>query len=229
MTREALSLASGDQTNVSKVVCRRVLDPVERASEILFGLIMVLTFTLSIVATGRADVRTTLVGALGCNLAWGIIDAVMYLMGTRGERRLSASALRAIQEAQNPAAGRAIVADHLPSVILPALRAEDLERIRLHLSTLPSNALEPRIGREDVLAALGVFLLVFLSLFPVVLPFLFVKDVALALKISNGIAILLLFLTGFTFGRHVGRPWRTGMLMVVIGIFLVAIAMVLGG
>jgi VIT1/CCC1 family predicted Fe2+/Mn2+ transporter len=74
-----------------------------------------------------------------------------------------------------------------------------------------------------------VFLLVFLSLFPVALPFLFVKDVALALKISNGIALLLLFLTGFTFGRHVGRPCRTGMLMVVIGIVLVVIAMILGG
>ncbi len=229
MRREARSLTSGDQTNVDKVVRRRVLYPVERASEILFGLIMVLTFTLSIVATGRANVRVTLVGALGCNLAWGIIDAVMYLMGTQGEGRLAASTLRAIQGAQDPAVGRTIVADLLPPVILPALKAEDLERIRLHFSKLPSNALEPRIGREDVLAALGVFLLVFLSLFPVVLPFLFVKDVAIALKISNGIAILLLFLTGFSFGRHVGRPWRTGMLMVVIGIVLVAIAMVLGG
>jgi hypothetical protein len=64
MTREAPSLASGDQTNVSKVVRQRVLDPVERASEILFGLIMVLTFTLSIVSTeaGRTDVDAVLVG-----------------------------------------------------------------------------------------------------------------------------------------------------------------------
>jgi VIT family len=231
MTREAPSLASGDQTNVSKVVSQRVLDPVERASEILFGLIMVLTFTLSIVSTeaGRTDVDAVLVGALGCNLAWGIIDAVMYLMGARGERRLAASTLREIQRAESPAAGRAIVADQLPPVILPALRAEDLERIRLHISTLPSDALEPRIGREDVLAALGVFLLVFLCLLPVALPFFFVEDVAFALRISNFIAVALLFLTGFTFGRHVGRPWHTGILMVVIGIVLVAIAIILGG
>ena len=53
---------------------RRVLDPVDRASEILFGLIMVLTFTVSLNVTeaGRSDVRAMLVGALGCNLAWGL-------------------------------------------------------------------------------------------------------------------------------------------------------------
>ena len=77
---------------------RGVLDPVSRASEILFGLIMVLTFTLSLAASeaGRADVRAVLIGMLGCNLAWAIIDAVMYLMGARGERRLAISIVQAI-------------------------------------------------------------------------------------------------------------------------------------
>jgi len=57
-------------------------------SEVLFGLIMVLTFTgsLSVAEAGRDEVRTMLIGALGCNLAWGIIDAVLYLMGSLAER-----------------------------------------------------------------------------------------------------------------------------------------------
>ena len=61
----------------------RVLDPSERIAEVLFGLIMVLTFTgsLSIADAGENDVRVMLIGALGCNLAWGLIDAVLYLMG----------------------------------------------------------------------------------------------------------------------------------------------------
>jgi hypothetical protein len=39
---------------------KRVLEPIDRVSEILFGLIMVLTFTasLSIAEAGRDDVRT---------------------------------------------------------------------------------------------------------------------------------------------------------------------------
>lgn len=58
------------------------LDPISRISEILFGLIMVLTFTgsLSAVEVGREDVREMLIGATGCNLDWGIIDAIMFLM-----------------------------------------------------------------------------------------------------------------------------------------------------
>ena len=67
---------------------RRVLDPIDRISEVLFGLIMVLTFTgsLSVAEAGRDDVRTMLIGALGCNLAWGIIDAMLYLMGCLAEK-----------------------------------------------------------------------------------------------------------------------------------------------
>ena len=63
---------------------RRHLEPMERISEVLFGLIMVLTYTcsFSVAGAGQEEVRTMLVGALGCNLAWGFIDAVFYLMGS---------------------------------------------------------------------------------------------------------------------------------------------------
>ncbi|MEW9837863.1 VIT1/CCC1 transporter family protein [Mesorhizobium sp. ZMM04-4] len=192
---------------------------------------MVLTFTLSIgvTETGQDDVRAVLFGALGCNLAWGIIDAVMYVMGVRGERSLGAFAIDAIRSEQDPVAARALIADHLPPAILPALQDADLERIRVHLA-LPSESI-PRPGRlrEDALAAVGVFLLVFLCVFPVVLPFVFFEDVALAIRTSNVIAVLLLFFTGFTFGLSIGKPWRTGTLMVAIGVAMVAVAMALGG
>jgi len=63
-----------------------------------------------------------------------------------------------------------------------------------------------------------------------VIPFLFMKDVRLALHVSNGIAILLLFLTGYSFGRHIGRhAILTGIVMVVLGAVLVAITIALGG
>ena len=210
---------------------RRVLNPADRASEILFGLIMVLTFTLSLGApgTGMADVQVVLIGALGCNLAWGLIDAVMYLMGARAERGLAASSVRAIRAAKDPAAAYAIMAEHLPQAILPALTPADMERIRLHLNALPPESLEPRIGRDDYLAAFGVFLLVFLCLVPVAIPFLLLDDIAVALRFSNVVAVGLLFLTGFTFGRHVGRPWRVGFSMVAVGVVLVAVAATLGG
>ena len=66
----------------------RLLDPIDRVSEILFGLIMAVTIigALSIAAAGRSEVRTILFAALGCNLAWGLVDAVMYLVRTLTER-----------------------------------------------------------------------------------------------------------------------------------------------
>ena len=94
----------------------RVLDPMERISEVLFGLIMVLTFTLSIRSAepGGLDLRSIVIGALGCNFAWGIIDAVMYLMGAWGERELRASLITAIRQAATPGAARALIADEVP-------------------------------------------------------------------------------------------------------------------
>lgn len=210
---------------------RRMLDPVSRACEILFGLIMVLTFTLSLSATEarHADVRAMLIGMLGCNLAWAIIDAVMYLMGVRGEHQLAASTLRAVREAEDPATARTIIADYLPVAVLPALTGADFERIRSHLDSLSAEAFEYHLRWEDYLAALGVFLLVFLCLFPVAAPFFLFDDIALALRLSNAVAVAMLFVTGFAFGRQVGRPWRAGFVMVAIGTALVAIAIAFGG
>lgn len=211
---------------------RRVLDPMDRASEILFGLIMVLTFTVSLNAAeaGRSDVRAMLVGALGCNLAWGIIDAVMFLMGTKGERAIASRIVRAIQEAPTVSAAHVLIADALPSIVLPALSAVDLERIRLHLLRLPDNMMDPQpFGRQDYIGAVCIFTLVFLCTFPVVIPFMFLNDASFALRVSNVIAITMLFLTGYTFGNQSGRPWRVGLLMVVIGLSLMSVALVFGG
>ena len=62
------------------------------------------------------------------------------------------------------------------------------------------------------------------------MPFLFMQDVAAAMRVSNAIAIALLFLTGYAFGRAAGRrPWVMGLSMVVLGVVLVALTMALGG
>ena len=67
---------------VSDIPLVRVLDPMERISETLFGLIMVLTFicSLGIATAGNIKIQTMLIGALGCNLAWGIVDGGLYLL-----------------------------------------------------------------------------------------------------------------------------------------------------
>jgi VIT1/CCC1 family predicted Fe2+/Mn2+ transporter len=105
----------------------------------------------------------------------------------------------------------------------------ELERIRKHLSAVPEIATAPRLGAADYLAAIYVFLLVFIGTLPVVLPFMFFRDPQVALPISHAVALTLLFLTGWSLGRHWGRPWRVGISVVALGLILVAIALALGG
>src|SRR5689334_8382011 len=102
MEAEGASVQAIAQNSADKAI-RRLLDPVDRISEVLFGLIMVLTstMTLSVLTAGRADVKTMIIGALGCNLAWGIIDAGIYLIGILDERGRDFMMLRAARDTHN--------------------------------------------------------------------------------------------------------------------------------
>jgi hypothetical protein len=146
----------------------RILNPLERFSEIVFGLIMVLSFTgaLSVAEVGREDIRIMLLGAIGCNLAWGIIDAAFYLISCLAERRRNVTILRSVQEATDPTHVQRIIADALPELVANALQSADFERMREHLRRLPAPTDWPRLTAENWRGALGVFLLVFLSTFP---------------------------------------------------------------
>lgn len=210
----------------------RVLDPLERFSEIVFGLIMVLSFTcaISVAEAGREDVRAMFVGAIGCNLAWGIIDAAFYLIACLTEHGHSAVLLRNVQKSSDSAQARQTIADALPPRVAEALQPTDFDRISIHLKQLPPPAERPRLTAEDWRGAFGVFLLVFLSTLPVVVPFMFMHDARLALHISNVIAIALLFGAGHTLAGYAGmRRIPTGLSMVAIGAALVALTIALGG
>jgi cytochrome bd-type quinol oxidase subunit 1 len=213
-------------------VPRQALSSVDRLSEILFGLIMVLTFTgsLSIAQAGRDDVRTMLIGALGCNIAWGLIDAVLFLMGALAERNESLTAWNAARKAGDPEAGRRVVEEALPPVIASVMTPDELESVRQRLVALPHSP--PRVGLDATnwRGAASVFLLVVATTFPVVVPFLLSENAHWALRMSNAIAISMLFITGYAFARLTGRqPWLTGILMVLLGAALVALTMALGG
>jgi hypothetical protein len=211
---------------------KRVLDPIDRVSEVLFGLIMVLTFTgsLSVAEAGRDDVRTMLIGALGCNLAWGIIDGVLYLMGCLAEKGRGLLTFRAVRKAADPKEAQRLIADALPPVVAGVLTPAELEAIGRRLKELPEPPDHRRLGKDGWLGALGVFLLVFLSTFPVVIPFIFMRNAGPAMRVSSAVAIVMLFLTGYAFGRLSGRhPWLVGISMVVLGSILVGMTMALGG
>ena len=218
--------------SVSDTPIGGVLDPMERISETLFGLIMALTLICSLgVATG-ADINThtMLIGALGCNLAWGIVDGGLYLLARINDRGGKILTLRAMRAAQDPEAARRVLADALPPELASFWSREQLEAIRQTLQRLPEPSPGPGLTKHDWTGALGLCLLSFLSTFPVVVPFLILSDARLALRVSYAIAILMLFCCGYVFGIRSGlRPWAAGLSMVGLGSALVGVAVALGG
>ena len=232
MTTASTTEAVTTSTTYRRQPSKRVLEPIERISEVLFGLIMVLTFTcsFSVAEAGRAEVRTMLLAALGCNLAWGVIDAIMYLMGCLAQQARSLATLRAVRAAADPEKAQRIIGDALDAVIAARLGTAELEEIRRQLQQMPDPPGHPRLNRRDWIGAVGVFLLVVLSTLPVVLPFCFMQKALRAQRVSNGIAIGLLFLTGYAFGRCTGyHPRGMGITMVIVGGMLVALTILLGG
>ena len=207
------------------------LDPIERSSEVLFGLIMVLTFTGSFRITGgdHDSVDRMLVAALGCNLAWGIIDAVMYLMLILSQRSHNLLLLRQVR-AVGPEEGRQLIREAMSTDLAKVVTDREVEVIRHRFRELPEPTRRARLHFYDYRAAAGVFLLVFLSTLPVVLPFLFIHRPGLALRVSNLVAIIMLFLTGYAYGKYAGtRPVRVGFWMVLVGIGMVGLTIALGG
>jgi len=211
---------------------RARLDPIERSSEIMFGLIMALTFTctISVASSTRADVMTMLAGALGCNIAWGLVDAAMYLLAqivTRERRRSLAMDIAAAP----PQKARRILLDNMPDGVDTVFNASDLDRVAGAIRARPMAQRRAGPTSDDLRAAVHIFFLVFLSTLPVALPFVFMNDVGLALRTSNGIAVALLFLVGTGLGRHMDwEPyWVTGLCVELFGAILVAITIALGG
>jgi hypothetical protein len=208
----------------------RALEPADRFGEVIFGLIMVLTFTgsISVATSGRQEVREILIGALGCNLAWGIVDGVMYLVSSVAYRARQAR-IRHLVPTVAPEVARALVRAELPDVVDAALDDAGVDAVvaQVRRAGVGSTA---RLTGEDLLGALGVFLLVSLATLPVVLPFAFIQEVGPALRVSNGIALAMLFIAGRSFGKASGlHPRRVGLAMTVLGSVLVAITIALGG
>lgn len=214
----------------------RYLDPGSRMGEILFGLIMTLTFTLGaglvMEEEGREGAREMLIAILGCNLAWGVIDGIFYALGQMFERGRMLRLRLKVRETGSPDDARALVAGELDDLLSRV--TEDGQRRSLYDTIVQRLRSEPiplnRVRKDDVLGGLVAGLLVFACSFPAVLPFFFIDDPRLALRVSNVLLLILLFYVGYRFARDtMAKPWLTGAVFLLVGMVLVAATIALGG
>lgn len=205
-----------------------VLDPLDRTTEAMFGLLMALTFTGAASVLSADDPRQVVAAALGCNLAWGFTDAVIYLLSTaigRGRRRQFLVRLQTAPPAEAEAMVREGLADWGPDLLPPGRG----EAVTGWLRSAGPGAAPVGLEAADYRAALAVFLSVVVATFPPVLPLLLIDDIWVAMRVSNLVSLLFLMVLGLVLDNLVGRRWRFGLLVPVMGGALVAVIVALGG
>jgi hypothetical protein len=214
----------------------RYVDPATSLGEILFGLIMTLTFTLGagiiIEDEGREGARELLIAVIGCNIAWGVIDGALYLVGQLFDRGRMRRLGRAIRMAASPGAAVEVVAGELDEILVRVTSESDRRALysRIAENVRAAPVAPNPVTRRDWLGALVSCLLVIVTSIPAAIPFLLLDDARLALRVSNAILLALLFISGYFWARHtLGKPWIVGLCFLLGGIALVAVAIALGG
>lgn len=215
----------------------RYLDPGSSLGEVLFGLIMTLTFTLGagiiIEEEGLAGVRALLLATIGCNIAWGVIDGALYVVGQVFDRGRLLRLDQQIRDTPDPAAARRLVAGELDEMLERVTTSDEREALYGRIAEHVRERETPRRGRvtrDDLMGALVCFWLVFFASIPAAIPYLFIDDPWVALRVSNGVLLFLLFYAGYAWAKYtVANPWISGFSFLVGGLAMVVIAILLGG
>jgi len=214
---------------------QRHLSPADRLAEILCGLIMVLSFTLVAapqVGEGPQGVRHLLLATIGCNLAWGIIDGALYVLSAMTQRGHRLKAFQAVKAAHDDGAAVELLRSELDGRLPEDTPTEAREHLYRALVPVIANVKDPPrlVTRDDLLGGLAILTVEALCTLPASVPFLLINDRWLALRASNLLLLLLLFLGGYTWGsRAFGKPWTAGLALLSMGTLLVAVALALGG
>jgi VIT1/CCC1 family predicted Fe2+/Mn2+ transporter len=221
----------------------RLLDPIDGLSQAIYSILILLTFTLAFrifklqsgagVHPESEQVHELLLAAIGATIAWGIIDGLMYVLTSVFERNEKQRLLRAVQGAATDDVGIDAIAAEFDFTLEPIttegkrreLYADVLEHLR---EGRPQPA---GLKREDLAGGLGSLLVAIVAVIPSLVPFVLIPfDAYLALRLSNVVSFVVLFICGWQWGRRTqSNPWATGLTLVLAGAAMVLIAIPLGG
>lgn len=222
---------------------QRLLDPIDLLVEGIYSVLIVLTFTLAVriadsnrlLTQNFADefVLQLFWAALGCAVAWGLIDGVMYILTCVFERGQERRLFRSIRNLNSEEEGITKLAGELDDDLGSLATEEERRAIYATLYARLRQAPPPQVEleRADFAGALGIVLVAVGTALPVVLPLLlFLDDPSTAVRVSNLAAFAMLFIMGYWWAVYAGgKPWRFGLLLVTIGVVMVLVAIPLGG
>lgn len=212
---------------------QRHLDPGRRLNEVLFGLIMALGITGAVrFGLTEANNRELFIAVLGCNIAWGVVDGVMFVMLMLFERGRKARIVNSVLSAPTESVALQRIHEEFGNRLEPLTTTEQRDQVYRWVLDLArrSDREQPRIQREDILGGIAVGLIILVATLPVAVPFLLVSNATTAVRISNLITLVMLFGIGWWWGRVVGaNPLHIGAGVMGVGLTLVLITIALGG
>ena len=219
-----------------------LVEPLDRLIEGIYSVLIVLTFTLATraiqVQSGEVADKFDLllqlfVAALGCAVAWGLIDGAMYVLTCVFERGKDQRLYRLVRNAPSEEEGIAVLADELDDDMGSLATSAERRNIystlyaRLRQSPPPPGGFE----KGDFAGGFGVFLVAVGAALPIVLPLIILPgSIEFRLRASNLVAFAMLFGMGYRWGRYAGgKPLLTGLMLLILGVIMVAVAIPLGG
>ncbi|HZE98830.1 MAG TPA: VIT1/CCC1 transporter family protein [Planctomycetota bacterium] len=209
------------------------LDPAGRLGEILFGLIMALGI-IGAVRLGVEDLsnRSMFIAILGCNLAWAVVDGVMFVLVEVFERGRRFRVAHRIQTISADEKALELIRRELGDQLEPLASPEALRVFYGDVlkTVRAAGPLEATVRRGDIFGGVASALVILLATAPILIPYLVIPKPGVAVRVSELIAVVLLFLLGTWWGRVVGaNSLKVGFLLTLVGGLLVGVTILLGG
>jgi len=206
-----------------------ILSPSDRHSEMLFGLIMVLTIT-GTVWLGTNSTKAIISAGIGACIAWGIVDGIIYVYSSLLERGRIALAAQEASSCSGEGCDLSAIKEELEGTIVDTLGEREKHEVAQHiLMRLKPVENHTHATKDDILGGIAAGMLVFVSGVPPLLPFVFLDGIQ-AMRLSSVIGLVMLYAIGYRWGSYVGRSrFWTGVIMMSVGIAITGVVIVLGG
>ena len=219
---------------------KKYLSPSDRLTEIITGIIMttaVIGATRIGIGSGHTDFLIIFSAAMGCDIAWGLVDGVLYIFGELTDRGRHVQLLKNLKSIQDETTAIELVVkkieEELDSPILQHFSRDDKVRIsqgvvKFSTKITPENV---HVSKKDVFGGITIFFLDVCAGLVLLIPFFILPNqMVIATRISMVIALILLFLIGYKWAKITNRPKvQTGLIMMFLAIAIDVIVIILGG
>jgi hypothetical protein len=213
------------------------LTPSERLSQALYGLILVLTVISAIgitVSRNQQSTSTLLTAALGTSVAWGMVDAVIYVLTGVHERSHHLRVASLTKRKPKEDAVRQIE-EELDDTLIGILNKDEKGRIaeQVYLALPHASQVRQRVTKDDVLGGIASFLVTIIIVLPPMIPFVLNLPLEFAIRLFNVIAVVMLFVVGFVSCQCADlggwRRLRWAITITILGVIIVFVTILLGG